>query len=106
MSQKTGFPEWGVLSVIGTPVSATTGAASAVLALPLTADGNRARMVWVQTEAGSCYVRPAQAAGTVAAGAGIIVGTAPFILNVRGFTHLAHIQITGAQTLVVVPLEV
>lgn len=102
---KAGFPEWGVLSVAGTPVNATTGAASAVLALPLLASGGRAKFVWVQTVAGQCYVMPALAATTVAAGAGVIIGTAPIALNVSGYTHLAHIQITGAQTLVVVPLE-
>ena len=103
---KPGFPEWGVLSAAGTPVSATTGAASAVLALPDTASGTEARFVWVQTVAGSCYVMPSLSGGSVTAGAGIVITTAPIILNVRGYTHLAHIQITGAQTLVVVPLEV
>lgn len=103
---RSGFPEWGVLSVAGTPVSATTGASSAVLALPNAADGTDARFVWVQTVAGSCYVMPSLSGGSVSAGAGIVITTAPIILNVRGFTHLAHIQITGAQTLVVVPLEV
>ena len=103
---KPGFPEWGVLSVAGTPVNATTGAASAVLALPNASDGTKARFVWVQTVAGSCYVMPGLSGTTVVAGAGIVITTAPIILNVRGFTHLAHIQITGAQTLVVVPLEV
>lgn len=103
---KPGFPEWGVLSVAGTPVSATTGAASAELALPNTADGSDARFVWVQTVAGSCYVMPVLTGTAVVAGAGIVITTAPIILNVRGYTHLAHIQITGAQTLVVVPLEV
>jgi hypothetical protein len=100
------MPEWGVLSVAGTPVNATTGASSAVLALPTTADGNTAKFVWVQTVAGQCYVMPARSGGSVAAGAGIVISTNPIILNVRGFSHLAHIQITGAQTLVVVPLEV
>lgn len=100
------MPEWGVLSVAGTPVNATTGAASAVLALPTTADTKKAKFVWVQTVAGQCYVMPARSGGSVVAGAGIVISTNPIILNVTGFSHLAHIQITGAQTLVVVPLEV
>ena len=103
---KAGYPEWGVLSVIGTPVNVATGAASAVLALPLCAAATKARFVWVQTVAGQCYVIPGLAATTVVAGAGIVISTSPVIINVTGFTHLAHIQITGAQTLVVVPLEV
>ena len=99
-------PEFGVYSLAGTPVNATTGAASATLALPNCADGTDARWVYVATVAGSCYVMPVQSGGSVAAGAGFPVTTAGAILHVRGFTHLAHIQITGAQTLVVVPLEV
>ena len=99
-------PEFGVYALAGTPVSATTGASSATVALPNCADGTDARWVYVATVAGSCYVMPAQSGGSVAAGAGFPVTTAGAILNVRDFTHLAHIQITGAQTLVVVPLEV
>lgn len=103
---KPGFPEWGVLTIAGTTVSATTGAASAVLALPNCADGTRAKWVWVSTVAGSCYAKPSLSGGTAVAGACPVITTAPIILNVSGYTHLAHIQITGAQTLVVSPLEV
>lgn len=99
-------PEFGVYALAGTPVSATTGAASAELALPNTASGTDARWVYVATLAGSCYVMPVLTGTAVVAGAGFPVTTAGAILNVRGYTHLAHIQITGAQTLVVVPLEV
>lgn len=99
-------PEFGVYSLAGTPTSATTGASSATLALPNTASGTDARWVYVATVAGSCYVMPVQSGGSVTAGAGFPVTTAGVVLNVRGYTHLAHIQISSAQTLVVVPLEV
>jgi hypothetical protein len=99
-------PEFGVYSLAGTPVSATTGGSSATLALPNAADGTPARWVYIATVAGSAYIRPVQTGGTVAAGAGFPITTAGAVFNVRGFTHIAHIQITGAQTLVVVPLEV
>lgn len=99
-------PNVGAYSLAGTPVSATTGAASALLALPNCADGTDARWVYVATVAGSCYVMPALAGGAVVAGAGFPVTTAGVVLNVQSYTQIAHIQITGAQTLVVVPLEV
>lgn len=92
-------------TIAGASVNATTGAASAVLALPDASDGTDARRVLVQTVAGSCYVRAGVAAATVTAGTGLVVTTTPIALNVRGNTHIAHIQITGAQTLVVTPLE-
>lgn len=92
-------------TLAGTPVSVATGGSSALLALPDAANGTEARRVLVQTVAGSCYVMPALTGGSVAAGAGFVVTTTPVALNVRGYTHLAHIQITGAQTLVVTPLE-
>jgi hypothetical protein len=98
-------PQFNVMDVAGTPVSATTGAASAVLALPLASDGSRARWCFVSTVAGSCYVMPGLSGTTVVAGSAIPVTTAGFFLRTRGYTHIAHIQITGAQTLVVVPLE-
>jgi hypothetical protein len=85
--------------------SVATSGSSALLALPNASNGSPARRVLVQTVAGSCYVMPALTGGSVAAGAGLVVTTTPIALNVRGFTHLAHIQITGAQTLVVTPLE-
>jgi hypothetical protein len=98
-------PTYDYFSIAGASVSATTGASSAVLALPTASDGTVARRVLVQTVAGACYARPALAAGSVAAGTGLVITTTPIALNVRGNTHIAHIQITGAQTLVVTPLE-
>ena len=98
-------PPYDYYSLAGTPVSASTGGSSATLALPVSANTATARRVLVQMVAGSCYARPVQTGGTVAAGAGFVVTTIPVALNVRGFTHIAHIQIAGAQTLVVTPLE-
>lgn len=92
-------------TIAGASVKATTGAASAVLALPDASNGTEARRVLVQTVAGSCYILPSLSGGSVAAGGGLVITTTPIALNVRGFTHLAHIQITGAQMLVVTPLE-
>jgi|GEM_PF-2508781 len=102
---KPGTPDWGVLDISGTPVSATTGGASAVLALPLNAAGVRPQWCWIATVAGSCYVMPGLSGATVVAGAGLVVNNAGVHIRTRGHTHIAHIQITGAQTLVVVPME-
>lgn len=92
-------------TIAAASVSDATGASADQVAIPDAADGNPARRVLLQTVAGSCYARPIQDATVVVAGECLVITTTPIALNVRGFTHIGHIQITGAQTLVVTPLE-
>lgn len=98
--------EWGVYSVKATPVSATTGASSATVAIPNDSTGSIARYVLLNAT-GNAWVLPVVGAGgSVAAGSGILLNANNgIVLNVRGQTHIAHIQQGSAQTVNIVPLE-
>lgn len=93
------------LAVAGASVAATTGATSAVVALPLDGAGNAAKFVRIASK-GAVYVRPALAAGSVTASNGILVNQGDALcLNVGGFTHIAHIQDAAAVGFTITPVD-
>jgi len=104
MSRQVTSPE--VFCVNADSVQVTTGAASANVALPNAANGAVARYVRV-TSKGNAYIRPGLSGVTTAAATAIlIIGGESIVLNVQGFTHLAHIQETAASIVQITPLEV
>ena len=106
MPQALKTSQWGVYALSGTPVTVTSGASTARVAIPTTADGNTARFVRVVSN-GSAYVMPGNSSVTVAAGAGVMVnGTGDFVLYVRGNTHIAYIQEAAGSKINITPLEV
>lgn len=93
------------LAVAGASVAATTGASSAVVALPLDGAGNTAKFVRIASK-GTVYVRPALSGGSVTASNGILVNQAESLyLNVGGFTHIAHIQDAAAVGFTITPVD-
>ena len=85
-------------------VSVTTGASSANVAIPNAADGNRARFVMITAKA-TAYVKFG-AAGVTATSSDVLVGPGqPVIFAVKPFTHVAHLQETGATLVNIVPVE-
>lgn len=97
--------EWGKYSVGAACSSATTGASSATVAIPNDSSGTTARYVRI-VATGLAWVRPVQTGGSVTAANGLLITTNDVVLNVRGFTHIAHIQQGSAQTVNICPLEV
>lgn len=94
------------LAVLASGSNLATGAASASVAIPNNASGNKARFVRILATA-DCYVK-AGLAGLTAAAGDLYVGAGPAgreILNVHGATHIAAIQVDAAGTLNIVPLE-
>jgi hypothetical protein len=93
-----------VLTVNATGVQVSSGAASARVAIPNDASGNRARVVRIATT-GPAYIRPGDS--TVVATANDILVTVSdyLLLNVQGFTNIAYIQETGAQKINITPVE-
>lgn len=92
------------ISVNATGLQVTTGAASAVAAIPTTANGKTARFVRLQALA-TCYVRPSGAGGTATVNDVLLTPNEHVILCVDGFTHLAHIQEAAAAKFNITPLE-
>lgn len=83
---------------------ATTGAASATIAIPNDSSGERATKVLITVQ-GAAYVLPG-ASVVVATTSSIIVShDAPLMLEVHGLTHIAHLQLTAAQAITVTPIE-
>jgi hypothetical protein len=94
------------LTVGAASAQVTSGAASAEVAIPNAADGNKARFVRI-TSKGNAYIRPVQTGTTVAASNGILIIAAESIyLNVQAFTHIAYIQETSASIIQITPIEV
>lgn len=91
-----------MVAVAGTTV--TTGASSASVAIPNAADGNRARFVMVTAKA-TAYIKFG-GAGVTATASDILVGPgAPVVFAAKPFTHVAHLQETGATLVNIVPVE-
>lgn len=93
-----------MIKVIADGASATTGAASAVVAIPNDSAGNPAHKVRVSVE-GLTYVLPGTSAAVATTSSMIVSPEAPLMLDTRGVTHIAHLQLTAAQAITVVPVE-
>jgi hypothetical protein len=91
-----------VIGAGGTQV--TTGAASAVAPIPNDASGARARRVRLQALA-ACYVRPGFAGTTCTANDVLLTPNEALLLDVRAFTHIAHLQETPAARFNITPVE-
>jgi hypothetical protein len=93
-----------LVTINATGVQVTSGAGSAVVAIPNAADGNRARFVHIQAT-GNAYVRPGTS-GTTCTVNDLLLSPNMFVrLNVQGFTHIAYIQETAAAKINITPLE-
>jgi hypothetical protein len=93
-----------LLTVNATGTQVTSGAASAVAAIPNAADGNRARFVRIQAKA-NAYIRPGTSGTTATANDMLITGNEQVFLNVQSFTHIAYLQETAATIINITPLE-
>jgi len=91
-----------VVGAGGTQV--TTGAASAAVPIPNDASGARARRVRL-TALANCYVRPGFAGTTCTANDVLLTPNEALLLDVRAFTHIAHLQETAAARFNVTPIE-
>jgi hypothetical protein len=94
----------GFIAVAATGIQVTTGAASGVAAIPNDASGRRARRVRLQALA-SCYVRPGFAGTTCTANDILLTPSEAVLLEVRQFTHLAHLQESAAARFTMTPVE-
>lgn len=84
--------------------SATTGASSATIAIPNDSSGVTAKTVLISVQ-GATYVLPGASGATATTASTIVTPEAPLLLDVTGHTHIAHIQLTAAQAIVVTPVE-
>lgn len=99
MAQKT---QELVIGAVGLQV--TTGGVSAVAAIPNCANGAIAKYVRVQAIA-NCYIRPGLAGTTCTVNDCLLSPNEALVLNVFGFTHIAHLQETAAAKFNITPLE-
>ena len=82
----------------------TTGAASAAIAVPVDASGVRAEKVLVTVE-GSSYVLPGLSTVVATTESIIMSHDSPMMFDVRGLTHIAHLQLTAAQRITITPVD-
>ena len=94
----------GLLTVNASGIQVTSGAASAVVAIPNDASGTRARYVYVAST-GTAYIRPGVAGTTCTVNDFMLVAGEPVVLNVQGFTSIAYIQETAAAKINITPVE-
>ena len=88
-------------------VQVTSGVASATVAIPNTADGNKARYVVLICPSGYCYAKPVVGGSSTASVADfpIISTSAIVVLSVHQFSHIAYIQGSAAALLNILPIE-
>jgi hypothetical protein len=89
------------VSILGSGVTVTTGAASANVAIPNTRDGYKPKFIRILSD-GLAYIK----VGTVATTNDVLVDQyCPVILNVLGATSISYIQFSAPQKVNIVPLE-
>lgn len=98
---------FSAVTYAGNGVLVTVGTAVNTIAVPTTADGRKARFVFLQALPNAyAYVRPsATTPGTAAAGDLIVTPNEARILNVAAHDYLAFIADAAGQKLVVCPIE-
>ena len=94
----------GFISVAASGAAVTTGAASAATPIPNDASGNRARRIRLQALA-ACYVRPGFAGTTCTTGDLLLTPYEAVLLDVKPFTHIAHLEQSAAAVFVMTPVE-
>lgn len=92
------------ISVIAAGATLASGAASARVAIPVSGDGFAPRYVRIGGTV-ACYVRAGDVTVVAAAGDCLVQPGDPLYLAVKGFTHVATIQVAGPGVISVVPLE-
>ena len=92
---------------VGNGVQVTSGAASASQAIPLTADGKKARYCLCICPTGYVYIKPYITSGTATVNDIPVVstGTIGVVLNTTQFTGIAYIQGSVAAPLNIIPIE-
>jgi hypothetical protein len=91
---------------VGGGAQVTSGASSALHALPTTGDGSKARYVALVCPSGYCYAKPALAAGSATVNDfPVVAGMPPLVLSVQQFTQIAYIQGSAGALLNILPLE-
>ena len=92
---------------VGNGVQVTSGAASATQAIPLTANGIKARYCLCICPVGYLYIKPVITSGSATVNDVPVVstGTIGVILNTTQFTHIAYIQGSAAAPLNIIPIE-
>lgn len=93
-----------VLSVSSTGANITTSVASASVAIPNAASGQRPRFIRVHATVAATVRLGTGAVAAVATDMIVDPGT-PVVLNVAGNTHIAALQVAAPGTVNVVPLE-
>jgi hypothetical protein len=96
------------ITIIQDGSTVTSGATSAVVAIPTNAAGVTARAVRIICPVAATYafVRPG-ISSTVATSSSICTtNTEELILNTIGCTHIAYIQGSAAATINIVPIEI
>lgn len=91
-------------SVNATGAQVTTAAISATVAIPVNAAGRAPKHVRLQST-GNCYVRAGTGATTCTVNDILLSPNNHLILNVMGFTHIAHLQELAGAKLNITPLE-
>jgi len=93
-----------VITVGAAGALVTSGAASAEVAIPDTADGETAKVVRIASTA-LAHVKPVLT-GTAATANDTLVGPGDAVyLHVQGYTHVAYIQQTAAAKIQISPVE-
>jgi len=92
------------LTIGATGVQVTAGASSATVAIPNDAQGNRARVVRLQST-GNAYVRPGFSGTTCTVNDALLGANQALVLNVKPFTHIAYLQETAGAKISIVPVE-
>lgn len=95
------------LDVGVTGTSVTTGVAGKT-AIPVAANGVTAQRVAIFAVGAAgvyAHVRPTQNANGATTDIPVYTGAPPLILNVKGFSHIGHIEGTTAAVIKIIPLE-
>ena len=93
------------IKIVAAGAQATTGASSAVTAIPNDSSAKTARYVYIQA-AGAAFILPGQSGSSVTAAGGIAVNAnSGLLLDVSGCTHIAHIQSGSSTTVNISPVE-
>ena len=95
---------FNAIAVAATGTTVTSGAASASVAIPNAADGNRARFVRIQAT-GLAHVKPGGSGVACTADDMMVSAGESVILSVKPFTHIAYLEESAGAKLTITPVE-